>query len=131
VTVLDATALLAYLQREPGAKVVADAIAAGASISTVNLAEAFGRVGAEGADPVQFARTLSDRGLLGGVIVVEPFTDADAIEAARLREPTRSLGLSFGDRSCLALARRLGVPALCADGTWRGLDLDVELRFIR
>jgi ribonuclease VapC len=38
--VLDASALLAYLGNEPGADVVADAIAGGATISTVNLGEA-------------------------------------------------------------------------------------------
>ncbi len=43
VPVLDASALLAYLRGEPGAGVVCEAIAGGATISTVNLAEALSR----------------------------------------------------------------------------------------
>jgi PIN domain nuclease of toxin-antitoxin system len=129
--VFDASALLAYLHREPGAALVADAIAEGAAISTVNLAEALSHLAAGGVDPVQAAEKLKQEGLLDGALTVEPFTTADAIEAARLRPLTRSAGLSLGDRACLALARRLGAPALTADSAWADLALDVELRLIR
>jgi PIN domain nuclease of toxin-antitoxin system len=129
--VLDASALLAYLQGEAGSDVVSDAIADGASLSTVNLAEVLGRVAEHGADPVKLAAQLAERGLLDGAIAVEPFTDADAIEVARLRPLTRGAGLSLGDRACLALARRLGVPALTADTAWQGLAHGVELCAIR
>jgi PIN domain nuclease of toxin-antitoxin system len=129
--VLDASALLAHLREEPGAEVVAEAIAGGATISTVNLAEVLSHSADRGADPVGLAARLTRIGLLDGAITVEPFTTADAIEAARLRPPTRDAGLSLGDRACLALARRLGVPALTADTDWRGAAHGVELRYIR
>jgi ribonuclease VapC len=129
--VLDASALLAYLRDEPGAELVAQAIADGVVISTVNLAEVFSRFADRGADPAKIADTLTQSGLLDGAITVEPFTTADAIDAARLRPFTRDAGLSLGDRACLALARRLGTPALTADTAWQGVAHDVELHPIR
>ncbi|HMJ03592.1 MAG TPA: type II toxin-antitoxin system VapC family toxin [Conexibacter sp.] len=129
--VLDASALLAYLRDEPGADSVADAVAGGAAISTVNLGEVFSRVADRGADPVRVARQMTDRGLLDGAITVEAFTSADAVEVGRLRPLTREHGLSLGDRACLALARRLALPAVTADTAWSKLDLKLELRQIR
>ncbi|HZV72385.1 MAG TPA: type II toxin-antitoxin system VapC family toxin [Conexibacter sp.] len=129
--VLDASAFLAYLRDEPGADAVADAIAAGAAISTVNLGEVLSRVADRGADPARVARQMTDRGLLDGAIAVELFTSADAVEVGRMRPLTREHGLSLGDRACLALARRLELPAMTADTAWSKLDLKLELRQIR
>lgn len=130
-TILDASAMLAYLRDEPGADLVAAAVAAGAAISTVNVGEVLSRVADRDADPARVARQMTDRGLLDGAIAVEPFTTADAVEVARLRPLTRDLGLSLGDRACLALARRLDAPVLTADSAWAKLDLPLDLRQIR
>jgi PIN domain nuclease of toxin-antitoxin system len=129
--VLDASALLAYLGNESGADVVADAIAGGATISTVNLAEALSTLAARGSDPADAASELTTRGLLDGAITVESFITADSIEAARLRPITRSAGLSLADRACLALARRLSAAVLTADRAWTDMKLDIEVRSIR
>ncbi len=129
--VLDASALLAYLLDEPGARLVAEAIAGGAVISSVNLAEVLGQTADRGADPHRLADDLRRRGLLDGAVTVEPFTGDDAVEAARLRRSTRKLGLSLGDRACLALGLRLARPVLTADRAWTDLALDLELRQIR
>lgn len=128
---LDASALLAYLGDETGADRVADAIAGGASISTVNLAEALSTLATRVTDPADVVYKLTERGLLGGAITVEPFTTADATEAARLRPVTRAAGLSLADRACLAVARRLAAAVLTADHAWGGLGLDVEVFSIR
>jgi ribonuclease VapC len=130
-SVLDASALLAYLRDEPGAKLVADAIAAGATISTVNLAEVLSRVAARGGDPARLLREATERGLLDGAISVEPFTADDALEVARLRPSTSERGLSLGDRACVALASRLDLPAVTADSAWSRIDLPIEVRQIR
>jgi ribonuclease VapC len=130
-SVLDASALLAYLRDEQGAEVVADAIADGTAISTVNLTEVLSRAADRGEDPVRLTRQMRDRGLLEGAISIEPFTVEDALEVARLRPATREQGLSLGDRACIALACRLDLPALTADTAWSQLDIPVELHQIR
>ena len=129
--VLDASALLAYLGDETGAEVVADAIAGGTTISTINLAEVLSTLASRGVNPEEVSAELANRGLLGGAITVEPFTAADLVETGRLRPLTRSAGLSLGDRGCLALARRLSATVLTADQTWTGLKIDTDVRVIR
>ena len=47
-----------------------------------------------------------------------------------LRPLTKGAGLSLGDRACLALAQRLGLPALTTDRAWKDLSLDIEVRVI-
>lgn len=62
------------------------------------------------------------------------FTAADAAEVAQLWAKTRRLGLSLGDRACLALGKRLRAKVLCAErrADWRKLGLkDVEIETIR
>jgi ribonuclease VapC len=128
---LDASALLAYLRDEPGADEVAEVIAGGATVSTVNLAEVLSTAADRGLDPAELAEKLAERGLLDGAIAVEQFTPADAIEVGVLRPLTRDAGLSLGDRACVALARRLGVPVYTADTSWASVTLDVEVHQIR
>ena len=130
-TLLDASALLAYLRDEPGADIVADRIADGAAVSTVNLAEVLSSVAGDGSDPIWLLERLRQRGLLDGAIEVEPFTAEDAAEAARLRPLTHELGLSLGDRACLAVARRLRIPAVTADTAWESAGVGVDVRPIR
>jgi ribonuclease VapC len=130
-SVVDASALLAYLHDEDGADVVADAVAQGTYVSSVNLAEVLARFALAGAALDELAEDLTARGLLGLAVRVEPFTQADAIETARLRPLTRDLGLSLADRACLALARRLDLQVLTSDQAWAQANLEVPLTFFR
>lgn len=123
--VLDASALLAVVGSERGAERVL-AHLSGARMSAVNLAEVLGKLTDLGM-PLEFARDLVER--LGPDI--EPLDEAQAVDVAALRRPTRGLGLSIGDRSCLALAADRGVPAVTADRAWSGLDVGVEVVVIR
>jgi ribonuclease VapC len=81
--------------------------------------------------PDEEVAALTGMPLAGGAISVEPFTIADAILCAWLRQPTRRIGLSLGDRACLALGRRLGLPVLTADREWAAVSVGVEVRLIR
>jgi PIN domain nuclease of toxin-antitoxin system len=123
--VWDASALLALLQREPGADKVARALDAG-SISSVNWSEVCMRALERGLDAGRVGAHVRAVGL-----AIVAFAVDDAEQAARLREPTRHLGLSLADRACLALASRLGRPALTADRRWLDLDVDVRVESIR
>lgn len=123
---LDASALLAYLQREPGFEAVREALREGAATSAVNLAEVAGKLKARGKDPERIVRRLLAMGL-----EVLPFTLEEALEAGALDPLTRPLGLSLGDRACLAAGRVRGLPVLTTDRTWAGLDLGVPVEVVR
>ena len=114
--VLDASALLAYLRAEPGSDRVIAAIATGASMTSLNFGEVAGWFIRQGADEA-YVRSLRAR----LVFPLVPFDDDLAIRAALLLPATRSAGLSLGDRACLALAERSGVPALTAERAWSGV----------
>lgn len=110
---------------EPGAETVADAIGDGAAASTVNISEVA---------TVLVRHQRDAETILGRVceqISVEPFTERDAFGAAAMYPETASCGLSLGDRACLALAQRLGVPALTAEHAWAEPTLGIEMRLIR
>lgn len=125
VAALDASALLAFLQGEPGGEAVEEVLGS-AVISSVNWSEV-GQKSLERGKPVRRLRVdLEELGL-----DIVPFTVEDAEAAAELYQATRSSGLSLGDRACLALARRLGSPALTADRRWADISLGVEVRLIR
>jgi len=111
MTVIDASALLAFLRNEPGSDVVEEALASRAYCSAANWAEVAQKVTSNGRN-----WELS-RGLLDSFSVsVEPVTRADAEVAAKLWAQDQSL--SLGDRLCIALSIRLEAVALTADRAW-------------
>ena len=122
---LDASALLAFLFPEAWHERVRAAIEA-ACLSTVNLSEVIGRFVRDG----HAARVVLER-LRATTLELVPFTADDAALAASLVPATRPLGLSLGDRACLALALARGIPALTADRTRLRLDIGVHIQVIR
>ena len=124
--VLDASAVLAYLDRESGHELVSKALAETAAISTVNLAAVHSRVAARGLDISIAHGWLSALGL-----EPEAFTDADARCVGSLYPDTVRHGLSLGDRACLALGVRLGLPVLTANRAWASLAVGVDVRVLR
>lgn len=130
-SVLDASALLAVLHREDGARVVTAAIAAGAAIGVVNLAEVLTKLVEDGRDPRSALAELRKTNNPGRALSIEPLTTPDCVAAARLRPTTRPQGLSLADRACLTLAKRLGVPALTADRAWANATTGIKVQLIR
>ncbi len=121
----DASALLAVLLRERGWQRHASEMVAG-SINAVNLSEVATRLMALGGS------STSVREVLGGLpLRVCPFSEEIAYRAASLRASTAPLGLSLGDRACLAQALELDLPALTADRIWSRLELGIEVVLIR
>ncbi len=115
--VLDASAVLALLNREPGGERVEDYLADGV-ISAVNAAEVLSKLADAGLTPGEAKESLS---LLGISIVAFELRDAEAVAA--LRGHTKSKGLSLGDRACLALGLRLGAVVVTAERSWAGLKI--------
>jgi ribonuclease VapC len=123
--VLDASAVLALVHREPGAERV-KAVLPLAALGSVNLAEVVTKL-VERRVPLD---TIADL-LRHFDLDLHPFDEALAFEAGALRASTSGRGLSLGDRACLALARRLGARVLTADRAWRDLDLGVQVEMLR
>jgi PIN domain nuclease of toxin-antitoxin system len=130
-SVLDASALLAYLNDEAGAQLVEEALARGSAVSAVNLAEVMGKLTEVGKEPDEVNDELHRRGFLGGTLVACPLTADDAVVIGKLYRRTKTHGLSLGDRACLALALRLGVPVLTTDRVWSRLKIGVRVELIR
>lgn len=124
--VLDASALLASLFEEPGAAVTEAALSE-AAMSAVNYSEVIAKQVRLGEDPDAAVRTLDDLDL-----VIVPWSQDLAREAAGMSALAWTHGLSLGDRACLATARHLKRTVLTAESRWRDLpDLGIEIRLIR
>jgi PIN domain nuclease of toxin-antitoxin system len=123
--IIDASALLAFLHQEPGGSTVQGQLH-GALISSVNWSEVLQKAQARGLDVTHLRDDMAALGL-----EVVDFTAGDAEVAAGLWVHTRAFGLSLGDRACLALGLRVGLPVLTADRTWQQFTLDVPIRSIR
>lgn len=112
--VLDSSALVALLMQEPGSDLVATVMDEGrAVISAANWAEVAGRLARSGiaAKTVRAALTALN-------LEVIPLDSDLALEAGLMEAETRPLGLSLGDRCCLALAAREGETVLTTDRAW-------------
>ena len=123
--VLDASALLCLLNDEPGADRVVDVLTR-SIIGTANLAEVVSK--------------LRDRGLpldevreaLGGLhLDIWPLSPAQALIVGDLRPSTKALGLSLGDRACLALAIDLQAEMFTTDGPLARAEVGVTITNVR
>lgn len=122
-TVLDASAVLALLQEEPGVDEV-EAIMDGALMSCVNLSEVLQKAEQHGVRTEGLEYDLEALGV--------EFRDFGLRTARATAEVwSRGTGLSLGDRACLALAGDVGATAVTTDARWADAGLDVELRVIR
>src|ERR1035437_8534181 len=120
--VLDASAILALLQQEPGAEKLTDEILHHAVASTVNLAEVQSKLVKKGIEPAQaWQNTLS------AITEPEPFTSRQAQMAGSLIAMTEQYGLSLGDRACLALAIALKAPVYTTEQIWRDLEVSIPI----
>jgi len=127
--VLDASAILAYLHREPGSLEVLAALSEpdpSIAISSVNLCEVASKIVLLNGTDYQVE------------LAIEPFRkwlvpfDADQADyAAKLVRSTRTLGLSLGDRACLALAHATGSTAWTTDHAWKPLEDQFKIRLLR
>ena len=123
--VLDTSALLALLQNESGAQHVRD-IAPESVIGAVNVCEAIGKLTGAG---MSFDDARTSIELIN--LEVVPFDTELAHRAGALVVETKKLGLSLGDRACLALGMKLNQTVVTAEHLWSRLKLDVTVEVIR
>ncbi len=123
--VLDSSAILALIFQERGADRVAATLSR-AVMSSVNAAEVFGKHDEIQKSPAQFEAILTS-----GAVRLVTFSLDLARGTGGLRSATKHLGLSLGDRACLALALREGLPVMTADRHWTKLAIGVTIECIR
>jgi PIN domain nuclease of toxin-antitoxin system len=123
--VLDASVVLAVLGGEPGVDQVIPLLGESA-ISTVNLAEVHGKLVSKGVP-----KNEAWKAVLSLVREVIDFDLQQSKLVGELLAETRSLGLSLGDRACLALGAVLKAPVYTTDRAWKALKVGVEIRVLR
>lgn len=123
--VLDCSVVLAILFDEAGSKNALGYVGHGLCCS-VNVTEVIARLVDKGCDANDAASIFSGLGL--GVV---SFDENLGILAGQLRASTKHLGLSLGDRACLALGMREEAVVVTADRAWQDLDIDIEIKLIR
>ncbi|MBX9879151.1 MAG: type II toxin-antitoxin system VapC family toxin [Candidatus Obscuribacterales bacterium] len=123
--VLDASALLALLNEEPGALLVEKQLEYSV-MSAVNVSEVIAQLIKHGMPPNFAVATVSNLGLR-----TVAFDDDMAYATAELVDSTKGVGLSLGDRACLALAQKLGCVVLTSDKAWAKLNLRCKIKLIR
>ncbi len=123
--VFDSSALLAISFDEAGAERAARGLKDG-MMSAVNVAEVISRYVDQGASEEEARASLQAFGL-----DIRPFDETQAMAAGLMRTATQKLGLSLGDRACLALAVQERATVFTADRTWAALDLEVDVELVR
>lgn len=123
--ILDASAVLALLNQETGSEEILQLID-NAAISTVNLSEVIAKLAEAGIPEDDIKQILFHLNL--EVIL---FNEEQALKAGMMRPETKSIGLSFGDRACLALGIVLNQPVITTDRLWSNLSLGIEIRVVR
>lgn len=123
--VLDASALLAYLQDEPGSNTV-EKVLDTSCISSVNWCEVVQKSVSAGVETDGMREDLEAVGLR-----IHEFTATHADVTGRLWGKTKRFGLSLGDRACMSLGLALKLPVLTTDKTWTKPDLPLRITVIR
>ncbi len=123
--ILDASALLAYLNQEQGGLYVKPLLP-DAFISTVNWCEVVQKLRKNAINDQLVAKKLS---LLGLRFI--PFSVEHANKAGELWQVTAPFGLSLGDRACLATGLVENMPIITADKIWQNVPLSLDIQLIR
>jgi len=122
--VFDASAVLAAIFEEPGADRVEALWAEGDNLlCAVNYAEVVAKLAERGMGDAEIATVIE-----GIPLDVIPFDRRSAHQAGLLRQATKALGLSLGDRACLALGMAREARVVTADRSWKrvkGVDVEV------
>ena len=123
--VLDASAVLAVILDETGADAVIPRLP-GAFLSCVNLAEV-ATCALDLGKPIR--ETAREIGRLP--LHIAAYDPEQAYFTASLRPAARPLGLSLGDRACLALAMTRKATVLTGDRNWQKLDVGIDVIVFR
>lgn len=124
-SLLDTSALIALLKKEPGYEII-EGLIANSAISSVNLSELVSIMARNDVIDSEIIEVITDL-----VPEVLPFTESIAIQAGILIKHTKSLGLSLGDRACIATGLAHNMTIYTTDRIWEKLDISANIIVIR
>jgi ribonuclease VapC len=125
VFILDASAVICLIDEEPGAEIV-DKLLSRALMSAVNLAEVVSKLQERGGTDQMIDTTLAEF-----EFEIIEFDAEQAKLSGKLRNLTRTKGLSLGDRACLALAASRGAIAVTTDKAWKDFEHIARVKLVR
>jgi ribonuclease VapC len=129
-TVFDTSAVLAVIFLEPGGDQVPALWADGENLmSAVNYAELVAKLSERGMSDAEVLTVLE-----GVPLTLVDFDQTTAHASGLLRKATRAMGLSLGDRACIALGQARRAKVVTADKLWQTLSkahIDVDVHVIR
>jgi PIN domain nuclease of toxin-antitoxin system len=126
--VLDASALLAWFQRELGFETVRLQLENGGVIAVPNMTEVIGKLVSSGVAPHKEV----ERDLLALGLEVVAMDQEIGLAAAYFYARRNPYNLSLGDCACLATAEVLGLEVMSAEQNWAQLpNLRTTVRLIR
>lgn len=122
--ILDSTAVLSVILKEKGSDFVEQHLDS-LSISAVSFSEVLTKLARQGVSPEEARESIGR--IVSSII---PFDADAAVSAEGMAIYTDRLGLSLGDRACIAAARQSGYEIITADSLWPKLKLPVKIRVI-
>jgi PIN domain nuclease of toxin-antitoxin system len=126
--VLDASAALAYLLKEPGSRLVRENLSS-SIVTSVNLIEVMRRLRRRLSDAQ--AQTVCSA-FVARIAGVEDVKNLDVFTASRIyADFQKSHNISLGDAICLAVGLRLGFEVWTTDAIWGTLPNAGQVKVIR
>jgi len=122
---LDTSAIIALLKKEPGYELLEEVIANGA-VSTVNLSELVSVLARNSIEESEIDEIIRDI-----IPEIVPFTEDIAVQAGKLVKLTKDFGLSLGDRACIATGIYHNMPIYTTDKVWKNLKTSVQIVVVR
>jgi ribonuclease VapC len=123
--VLDASAVICLIDEETGWEII-DGLLNRSVISAVNVAEVAAKLQERGGTDEMILAGIADLN-----VPTVDFDHAQAVATGKLRNGTRSRGLSLGDRACLALAASKNATAVTTDRAWNELTDVARVLLVR
>ena len=123
--ILDASAIIAYMDGEPGSDIVEEWLPDSAA-SMVNICEVIAVLVREGKPVEQVSEGVRDL-----ILTIVPFSWEIARATAAMIKDTQPKGLGLGDRAALATAKVMNLPVLTAESRWLDVPTGADVRLIR
>jgi len=124
-TLLDTSAIIALLKKEPGYEIL-EGLIANSSISSVNLSELVAVLVRSGITEDEIDEIITD---IAPEII--PFSENLAIQAGKLAKHTKDFGLSLGDRACVATGIHHNMTIYTTDKIWQELKPLADIILVR